>query len=788
MKKEDRTSKGRSVPAAREDWKIVPNRRSQSWNWMRAATLQGWNARRALQLALLLLTLTQSALLLAEKPGVLYKKGHEAESRLDYETAFKYYEDAYQQKPSDVSYRAAATRTRVLAASQHVHRGRQMRDQGQLEAALAEFKKAAEIDPAGFAAQQEMRRTEVMMEAAKSPKAPGPNEPLHKQLDSIPATPVELRPLSADPITLNLTEDSKVIYGILGKLAGINVLVDPEYSSRKIHVELRGVTLGEALSLVAAQSKTYWLPMTTNTIFVTSDTTAKRKDWEPNVMKTFYLSNVSQASDLQDVVNVLRTMLEMAKLTAVPSQNAIIVRGTPDQVMLAGKFVEDLDKAKPEVIVEVAVMQVTRDRIKNLGFNLPTSTSLTMTGGATSGGTGSSTVSLNSLTSINANNFSVTLPSVTANYLMSNSDANLIQNPQIRALDGQKASLKIGERVPIAVGSFTAGSTATSALVNTQFQYIDVGVNIDITPTVHGSDEVTLKVSLDISAVDSEVSIGGISQPVIGQRKIEHTIRLKEGEVNLLGGLMEDSSTKSLSGYPGLMSIPILRYLFGNNNTDHRQTETVFMLIPHIVRIQDVSAYNQKQLDVGTASNIDLHMNKIGKPDPSAAAPAEKPAQPVPTGAQKTAPAPAKEGAPAATRAGVVFTLDPSQMVTSAGQNFKVDVSVTGAEDLQSIPLRIQYDPNLMKVVSAEDGGFLGRDGKSVQFAQQDDTKGLLQVSATRAPNAGGVSGQGTVFSITFSAKAEGRGTLSIVRAGLRDAKEQNVAASGTPAYITIGK
>jgi general secretion pathway protein D len=151
--------------------------------------------------------------------------------------------------------------------------------------------------------------------------------------------------------------------------------------------------------------------------------------------------------------------------------------------------------------------------------------------------------------------------------------------------------------------------------VNTQFQYIDVGVNIDITPTVHGSNEVTLKVSLDISAVDSEVSIGGIQQPVIGQRRIEHTIRLKEGEVNLLGGLLEDSSTKSLSGYPGLMSVPILKYLFGNLNTDHRQTETVFVLIPHIVRIQDVNPGNRRQLDVGTSNNIDLHLAKTGKPE-----------------------------------------------------------------------------------------------------------------------------------------------------------------------------
>jgi len=751
----------------------------------------------------------------AESPSSLYKHGHEAESRQDYEAAYGFYQQAYQQKPSDVAFRSAAARTRVLASAQHVHRGQQMRDQGQLESAFLEFKKAASIDPAGFIAQQEIRRTQVMIEAAKAGAGAAPVEPTQKIIDEIPSVPVELRPLSTTPITLNMTDDCKVIYQVLGKLAGINVLIDPEYASRKIHLELHGVTLTEALSMLAAQSKTYWVPMTSNTILVVADTAAKRKDVEPSIVKTFYLTNVSQASDLQDIMNVLRTMLEVGRLTTVASQNAIIVRGTPDQITLAGKFIADLDKARPEVIVEVAIMQVNRERIKNIGLQLPTSTTLSFTNNSSStSGSSGSAVTLNDITNLKATEFSINIPSITANFLMSDSDANLIQNPQIRALDGQKASLKIGERVPIAVGSFTAGSTATSALVNTQFQYIDVGVNIDITPTVHGSNEVTLKVSLDISAVDSEVSIGGIQQPVIGQRRIEHTIRLKEGEVNLLGGLLEDSSTKSLSGYPGLMSVPILKYLFGNLNTDHRQTETVFVLIPHIVRIQDVNPGNRRQLDVGTSNNIDLHLAKTGKPEtapvalpstpgvitkeapgPSSMPGAAGPANPTTSPAQApSTTALAKESSsvpapPAVVSSSVVFTLSPAQVVTSVGQAFKVDVTVAGAQDMASVPLRIQYDPALLRVASVGDGGFLGQDGQHVEITQQDDpVKGTLQIAATRAPNSGGTSGQGTVYSLTFMAKAEGTATLSIIRAGVRDAMDRSVPASGTPTSVEIRK
>ena len=175
---------------------------------------------------------------------------------------------------------------------------------------------------------------------------------------------------------------------------------------------------------------------------------------------------------------------------------------------------------------------------------------------------------------------------------MSDSSSKLIQQPQIRAADGQKASLKIGERVPVATGSFQPGigGVGINPLVNTQFNYIDVGVNVDITPRVHGLDEVTLKVAMDISAIDRYQDIGGISQPVIGQRKIEQEIRLREGEVNIMGGILENTQTKSLSGIPGLASIPLFKYLFSEETKQDNDNEIIFILIPHIVRAQDFPA------------------------------------------------------------------------------------------------------------------------------------------------------------------------------------------------------
>ncbi|MGH9651061.1 MAG: type II secretion system protein GspD, partial [Terriglobales bacterium] len=375
-------------------------------------------------------------------------------------------------------------------------------------------------------------------------------------------------------------------------------------------------TLNQALEILALQSKTFWRPVTPNTIFVAADTTAKRKELEQNVIRTFYLSNLSQPTELQDVVNTLRQILELARVQQLPSQGAVVVRGTPDQVALAEKLINDIDKPKPEVIVEVAVMQVRRDKLRDLGISPPTSTSIQVQGTTTSTGTGGTTtttgtpgtINLNRLSNLDARDFLVTIPAATANFLFTDSTSKIIQNPMIRALDGQKASLKIGDRVPVATGSFQPGigGVGINPLVNTQFQYLDVGVNIDITPKVHAGREITLKVMLDISAVTSRVNIGGIDQPVIGQRKIEHEIRLKEGEVNLMGGILEEQDVKSLRGIPGLGQIPILKYFFADERVEKSENEIMFALIPRIVRSQELSDLNLRALSIGTGAGIDL--------------------------------------------------------------------------------------------------------------------------------------------------------------------------------------
>ncbi len=767
----------------------------------------------------LLLVLVAAALASTDKQAkALYDKGKQAEARQDYISAYNYYHQAYQLKPTDLTYRSSYEYVRFLAAAAYVHKGQLLMNSGKLQEALTDFEQALAVDPSSFIAQQESNKVRQLLQKNASPGAslpPSTESELDKRLEQATG-PVELAPISQTPITLNLTQDSKTVYESIGKLAGINVLFDPDYTSRKIHVDLNGVTLQEALVITALESKTFWRPVTPNTIFVAADTAAKRKELEQSVIRTFYLSNLSQPNELQDMVNILRTLLDTQRLQQFPSQQAIVVRGTPDQIVMAGKLIEDLDKSKPEVVVEIAIMQVTRDKLRNLGINPPasvsiavqespgTTTTTSVTGNAGNGGTATTstsnpgTINLNSLAHLNATNFEVTIPTATANFLMTDSSSKLIQQPEIRASDGQKASLKIGERVPVATGSFQPGigGVGINPLVNTQFNYIDVGVNIDITPHVHGIDEVTLKMAMDISAVDSYQNIGGIQQPVIGQRKIENEIRLKEGEVNILGGILESTQTKSLSGIPGLASIPLFRYLFSEETKEVNDNEIVFILIPHIVRAQDINPGNMKAIDVGTANTISLRRDN--SPPPSNAQPQGQPGNPpgamnnpgTPSVQPQGNVAPSASAQPAAASApmgSAIVSFDPPTLDQATGSTFTVNVNLAGGQNVFSVPLQIMYNPRVLQLLNVSNGTLLSQDGQTVALVNRDDSMaGILQVTASRPPGTNGISGDGSVFTLTFQARAPGQSTLSINRAALKNAAMQTTPASGSQAIVTV--
>jgi general secretion pathway protein D len=612
-----------------------------------------------------------------------------------------------------------------------------------------------------------------------------------------------------------MSNDSKIIFDTISKLAGLTVIYDPDLQARRITTELNNVTLEQALDIVCLESKTFWKPITENIIMVIPDQTQKRRDYDEQVVRTFYLNNIAIAQDLTEVTTGLRQLLDLKRVQQVNAQNAIIVRDTPDKLAVIDKIIKDIDKAKPEVIIQVEVLEARTDHLRNLGILPPQSTSVTInpnnsTSSGTSSGSGSSstsnnTITLTQLTHLTQNDVIFTIPSATANFLMTDSATKIIENPEIRAIDGQAAKLRIGDRVPVATGSYqagvgvgtTAGAGFVNPLVNTQFQYIDVGVNIDVTPHVHPNRDVSMKLLVEVSSVTGYQNIGGIQQPIISQRKIEHEIRLKENEVSILGGLIDRIDTKTLNGWPWLSKIPVMHYLFSTENVEHQDNEDIIVLVPHIVRMPEWTKANLRSLSVGPESNptvrkeLDVKsptsnpggvaFNTPTDQQPGAAIPAAQASAP-------TVAVPVTSAAAAAPQvSGPRIRFEPGALNLRPGQSATLGIVVENVSDLYSVPMMLQYNPAVLSVEEVRHGGFLSGGTQEIAIVQRVDKEhGQAIISATRQPNTPGVSGSGTLLGVVVKALAPGSSSLSIVQINAKDSQQKPIPLVTSEASLKV--
>ncbi|HEX3375504.1 MAG TPA: cohesin domain-containing protein, partial [Candidatus Acidoferrales bacterium] len=724
--------------------------------------------------------------------------GAKAEAVKDYDTALDYYNKALQASPNNTEFKLKAARARFEAAQWHVDQGRRFRQDSNLELALAEFRKAQMIDPSSAVAQQEVKATMDALNAKNgitqdnAPSGRSSSEP------KLMTGPPQIQPLSRAPINMKATNDSKAVFDAIGKLAGLTVIFDPDFTSRRIAVELTNVTLEQALNITALQSKAFWRPETANIIFVAPDQPQKRKDYEVEIVKTFYLKNTVLPQELTEIVTSIRQLLDLRRVQQINAQNAIVIRDTPDRVMLAGKIIDDIDKAKPEVVIQVAVMEARRDRMRNIGITPPTSISATFAnpGTTTTSGSSTSTTTTNPAATISqlisdphifSNGYSVTVPGASASFLMTDTSTQILDDPEIRVVDGQTAKLRIGDRIPVATGSFQAGigvgGTGTGAginpLVNTQFQYLDVGVNVDVTPRIHPDHEISMKVNVVVSSQTGSTNIGGINQPIISQRSIEHDIRLKDGEVNVLGGLMEQTDTDTVNGIPGLGKIPFFKNFFSGNVVDHEKDEILIVLIPHIVRLPSISAENLRSISSGTDTNAEVRLeDAVLLPDvvkPQAAI--------IPQAAPAAVPAPTNVSA--AQNASLRF--DPGTAALKVGETTTIGVAVQNVQDLYSIPMLLQFNPAVISVEDVRQGGFLSGGTQEIAIVERvDKERGQAIISATRMPNTPGVSGSGTIVGVVIKALAAGNSQLSIVQVNAKDSQQRPIQVVTGEASVKV--
>ncbi|MGH9355863.1 MAG: hypothetical protein ACRD10_07005, partial [Terriglobia bacterium] len=522
---------------------------------------------------------------------VAFREGRKAEEQKDYDSAVIDFQKALKYQPANARYLLYQKEARTEASLFHAKQGERLLAQNRPDAASGEFQKAVSIDPSNMAAAQNLERIVLQQTAVRRRHEQAIRKAMEQEEASRTNLGVQLKPLSTQPIArLHLSADSRTVFETLGKLAGINVVFYYDFQPKPVSLDMSDVTIQEALQAAADEAAVFWKVISRNSILIIPDTPGNRRELETQTMQTVYLQNPSAAADRAAILTAIKQVVGVQKAYENPDSDSITLYDTPEKVSAAVALIHSLDRGKAEVLVQVTVLEADKDRLNDLGLApVPlggTQATMAAVGlnsapAAAAGGATTPVVTLNELGRLSTGNFSIALPGIIANALLSDTRTHILQNPQIRVTAGDTARLRIGQRVPFATGSFgvpTAGVTGAGTggfglLANTQFQYQDVGVNLDITPDVAANGDIILRAKIDISAVGTPSNIGGVEEPTFTQRTIEHVIRLKEGEVSLLGGLMQSQTTHISSGLPGLGEVPVLRYFFSTQSFETTDEE-----------------------------------------------------------------------------------------------------------------------------------------------------------------------------------------------------------------------
>jgi general secretion pathway protein D len=576
---------------------------------MRQATV------RSLTLLLALWPLAGLAGITACASHMASRQADIAAQRGDWDEAVLQYMKAVDESPENLAYKASLIRAKIKASQVHFEKGKEFEKAGVLERAMIEYQQAVQLDPTNQYAQAQLDRAREAWQAQRQNREATTIDQMKKKSRGTRPQPPQLNPRSDKPISMDFPEQVSIfqIYKALGDAFGINILFDPNLKDQEISIQLQEVTAQSALETLMRAANHFYKVLDEHSIIIAQDTPQNRRTYEDLVIQTFFLSN----SEVKEMMTILRSLVDAKKIATNEQLNAIILRDTVDKVKVAERIIEANDKSKAEVVIDVELLQINSGQLRNLGMLLqPYSIGQTLdlgtpTGTGGTGGTGgtastSGRVRVSDLEFLNQSNWVLTIPSFIYNFAKENSNAQLLAKPQLRITEGEKASLTIGDKVPIPLTTFNTSNTVGGSIVPiTSFQYQDVGIKIDLEPRVHHNREVTLKVKI---AVDQINSYRG-DQPIIGTRTIESVIRLQDGETNFMAGLIRTDENNSESGIPGLSEIPLLGRLFSNKRTDAQRTDVILTLTPHIIRNAEITEEDLLPIWVGTEANITFRAN-----------------------------------------------------------------------------------------------------------------------------------------------------------------------------------
>ncbi|MCG3191636.1 MAG: hypothetical protein DIJKHBIC_00864 [Thermoanaerobaculia bacterium] len=547
-----------------------------------------------------------------------YREGQQSEGRKHWDLAVLSYEKAVQEDPDNTRYKLSLTRARQSAALAHFEKGKLYRLSGQLDLALIEFEQSVALDGSIDATRQELDLTKQALAARRAELEKGtPIEKAKAKAKGAKATPPMLNPASDKPIDLVFPQDTNIkrIYGVLASAAGINIIYDPQLKDDKYAIDLRGVTFQKGLEVLMRQAGHFYKVIDEKTILLAQDNNQNRREYEDLVIRTFFLSN----GDVKDVSNMIRSILDLRRLGVIPQLNAIVIRDTADKVAVAEKIIEVNDKAKAEVIIDVELVQLNTSKVVQLGTTL---SAYSVSAGVV-GSDGKPVTSLpwDQLSKLSISDLSFSIPTITFNFVKDNTDAEVLAKPSLRIAEGEKAQLVIGDRVPIPVTTMNTQTAIgqTGVVPITSYQYQDVGIKIDMEPRVHHNKEVTLKLTVEVSNLNGEVlGPNGQSQPIIGTRTITSTIRLKDGETNILAGLIRSDVAKTKKTIPFLGDLPIIGALFTGFKDDSKRTDLMLTLTPRIARSPQITEEDLVPIWVGTENNVSFAGSSTRLESPSA--------------------------------------------------------------------------------------------------------------------------------------------------------------------------
>jgi general secretion pathway protein D len=549
-----------------------------------------------------------------------FTRGERAARAGDWDSAVEYFRTAVQQDPDRADYKISLERATFAAATAHADRGRKAEEEGRLDDALREYRKATELDPSNRQVAAKAADLERIIRERIEASRPRPEiDKLREQARRLSPEPLlnPLQPLG--PVRFN-NATIRDILTFMGEQTGINVTFDRDAGTivdRQISVNLEGVTLEQALQQIMLTNQLFYKVLNERTIIVAQDSAAKRNQYEEQVVRTFFLSHVDP-TEMAQVLAVMRIAGMAIQPQIVPNKttNTLVVRASVSVVDIIERIIEANDKPRAEVVIDVQILEVSRERAKRFGISLNSyaigatfSPEVSPTAGTgTGGGAAVGTFNLNTISSgISTADFYLAVPTAVINFLESDSNTKVLAKPQLRGAEGQKVSLNLGEEIPVVSTSFTpiaTGGAATNPLAS--YTYRQVGVIVDMTPRVTYSGEIILDLSLENSARAGDVAVAGVTVPSFASRKVTTRIRLRDGESNLLAGLLREDERRSLRGFPGILRMPILQQLFADNDTNIRQTDIVMLLTPHIVRTHELTARDLGNIYIGTQTNMSL--------------------------------------------------------------------------------------------------------------------------------------------------------------------------------------